>query len=219
MLCFCWAIYGVNTQVSTPGQATNNKQEQSMSCIAHQCNGPMQESSCPSMCTHFSCICNVIGSCLHQARTAYCSGALTLSPVLQTLLSYRLMTSSPQLIPISSARFVSSYRQPRVSDTSIGASASMVTACPRLADCSHPVRQCQSLPHCSQACCPSNLHANKGQQHNKLTHAAFAVCAKSTGYSRRCVIPAVASRFTLRLLVQFLSPAAVAGPGYLSIAQ
>ncbi len=32
----------------------------------------------------------------------------TLKPVLQTLLSYRLMTSSPQLMPMSSARFVSS---------------------------------------------------------------------------------------------------------------
>ena len=32
----------------------------------------------------------------------------TLKPVLQTLLSYRLMTSSPQLMPMSSARLVSS---------------------------------------------------------------------------------------------------------------
>ncbi len=32
----------------------------------------------------------------------------TLEPVLQTLLSYRLITSSPQLIPMSSARLVSS---------------------------------------------------------------------------------------------------------------
>jgi len=33
----------------------------------------------------------------------------TLEPVLQTLLSYRLITSSPQLIPMSSARLVSSW--------------------------------------------------------------------------------------------------------------
>ncbi len=32
----------------------------------------------------------------------------TLKPVLQTLLSYLLMTSSPQLMPMSSARLVSS---------------------------------------------------------------------------------------------------------------
>ncbi len=42
------------------------------------------------------------------ARFAAEAVGFTLKPVLQTLLSYLLMTSSPQLMPMSSARLVSS---------------------------------------------------------------------------------------------------------------